>query len=141
MKCPQCNFENEEGSKFCKNCNIPLSKQDYSEDNPYIKKKGNEDQPFKLISNEEEKEETKINMITKMWEDSFHSFEAEGLSVASKEDVTQIIEMLIADKIDPQIFLSNLEALLRGGMPSVKDFFWERRKSLKHQSQYHHLHL
>ena len=38
IKCPQCDFENEEGSKFCKNCNAPLSKQDYSKDNPYIKK-------------------------------------------------------------------------------------------------------
>ena len=67
-KCLLCGFENEEGSKFCKNCYIPLSKQDYAEDNPYIKrrrkrknkKKGNKDQPFELISNEEEKEETKI---------------------------------------------------------------------------------
>jgi len=25
MRCPQCDFENEEGSKFCKNCNEPLS--------------------------------------------------------------------------------------------------------------------
>lgn len=39
IKCPLCDFENEEGSKFCKNCNEPLYKQDYSEDNPYIKKK------------------------------------------------------------------------------------------------------
>jgi hypothetical protein len=38
MKCPQCDFENEEGSKFCKNCNVLFSKQDYSEDNPYTKK-------------------------------------------------------------------------------------------------------
>lgn len=38
IKCPACHFENEEGSKFCKNCNVPLFKQDYSEDNPYIKK-------------------------------------------------------------------------------------------------------
>ena len=53
-KCPLCSFENEEGSKFCKNCNEPLSKQNYSEDNPYIKKKGNEDQPFELISDEED---------------------------------------------------------------------------------------
>jgi len=59
-KCPLCGFENEESSKFCKNCYIPLSKQDYSEDNPYIKKKINEDQSFELISNEEEKEEIKI---------------------------------------------------------------------------------
>jgi len=42
IKCPQCDFANEEGSKFCSNCNIPLIKQDYSEDNPYIKKKGKE---------------------------------------------------------------------------------------------------
>jgi hypothetical protein len=68
MKCPLCDFENEEGSKFCKNCYIPLSKQGYSEDNPYIKrrrkrrnkKKVNNDQPFELIKNEEEKEATKI---------------------------------------------------------------------------------
>lgn len=64
IKCPLCGFENEEGSKFCKNCNEPLSKQDYSEDNPYIrrrrkkrnKKKGNKDQPFEFIK----KKETKI---------------------------------------------------------------------------------
>jgi RNase P subunit RPR2 len=54
IKCPLCDFENEEGNKFCKNCNEPLSKQNYSEDNPYTKKKGNEDQPFELISNEED---------------------------------------------------------------------------------------
>jgi len=57
IKCPQCDFENEEGSKFCKNCNEPLFKQGYSEDNPYIKKMGNEDQPFELISNEEDEED------------------------------------------------------------------------------------
>ena len=59
IKCPQCDFENEEGSKFCKNCNEPLSKQDYSEDNPYIKEGGNEDQSFKLISDEEASKITK----------------------------------------------------------------------------------
>jgi len=53
INCPLCDFENEEGSKFCKNCNEPLFKQDYSKDNTYIKKKGNEDQSFKLVSNEE----------------------------------------------------------------------------------------
>jgi len=60
IKCPLCAFENEEGSKFCKNCNEPLFKQRYSEDNPYIKKKRNEDKPFESISKKEEKEETKI---------------------------------------------------------------------------------
>jgi len=60
IKCPSCGFENEEGSKFCKNCNEPLFKQGYSEDNPYAKKKGNEDQPFELISDEEADEEVKV---------------------------------------------------------------------------------
>jgi len=30
IKCPLCGFENEEGSKFCSNCNEPLFKQEYS---------------------------------------------------------------------------------------------------------------
>jgi len=62
-------------------------------------------------------------MIQKMWEDLFNSSEAEGLSIASKGDVEQIIDILIADKIDPQAFLPNLEALLREGLPSINDFF------------------
>jgi len=53
IKCPLCGFENEEGSKFCKNCNELLSKQGYSEDNPYTKEAGNEALPFELISDEE----------------------------------------------------------------------------------------
>ena len=65
IKCPLCDFENEEGNKFCKNCNEPLYKQDYSEDNPYIKKRGNEDQPFELISSEEDEEDEIRNEIEK----------------------------------------------------------------------------
>jgi hypothetical protein len=53
IKCPSCGFENEEGSKFCKNCNEPISKQGHSKDNSYIKEARNEDQPFELISDEE----------------------------------------------------------------------------------------
>ena len=67
-------------------------------------------------------------MITKIWRDLFHSSEAEGLSIAPKEDVEQIIDLLIEDKIDPKIFLSNLEALLRGGIPSFNDFFKTEEK-------------
>ena len=47
-------------------------------------------------------------MIRKLWKGLFNSSEAEGLSIASKEDVEHIIDMLIADKINPQVFLSNL---------------------------------
>ncbi|GAG57772.1 unnamed protein product [marine sediment metagenome] len=63
LKCPLCDFENEEGSKFCKNCNEPLFKQRYSEDNPYLKKRENKDQPFEFISNNEEKEEKEETKI------------------------------------------------------------------------------
>ena len=56
IKCPLCGFENEEGSKFCKNCNEPILKQDHSKDNTYIKEARNEDQPFELISDEEDYE-------------------------------------------------------------------------------------
>jgi hypothetical protein len=59
IKCPLCSFENEEGSKFCKNCNEPLFKQEYSEDTPYIKEVKNDDQPFELISDEEAYEITR----------------------------------------------------------------------------------
>lgn len=62
-------------------------------------------------------------MIRKLWKDLFNSSEEEGLSIASKEDGEQIINMLIADKIDPQVFLSNLTALLREGAPSFNDFW------------------
>ena len=65
-KCPLCDFENEEGSKFCKNCNEPLSKKEYSEDNPYIKKEGNENQPFKSISDEEAKKKNRIEKEERM---------------------------------------------------------------------------
>jgi len=75
IKCPLCDFENEEGSKFCTNCNEPLSKLGFSDDNPYLKrvekkeetveeewipdnkKRREKDQTFELISNEEDEED------------------------------------------------------------------------------------
>ena len=40
IKCPQCDFENEEGSKFCSNCNIPIIKPEASDfkEYPYSKR-------------------------------------------------------------------------------------------------------
>jgi len=66
IKCPQCDFENEEGSKFCKNCNEPLVKfkSPNAIENPYIKIE-EEDQPFELISNEEDEEDKIRNKIEK----------------------------------------------------------------------------
>jgi hypothetical protein len=35
IKCPLCDFENEEGSKFCSKCNIPLIKPEaFDKENP-----------------------------------------------------------------------------------------------------------
>jgi uncharacterized membrane protein YvbJ len=49
IKCPLCGFENEEGSKFCKNCNEPLVKfkTPNAIENPYIKIE-EEDQNFSI---------------------------------------------------------------------------------------------
>ena len=65
-KCPLCGFENEEGSKFCKNCNEPLIKQGYSEDNPYIKRRGNKNQSFELISDKKVKVETEGGKLKRL---------------------------------------------------------------------------
>lgn len=39
IKCPACDFENEEGTKFCINCNEPLITPKFPDtiENPYIK--------------------------------------------------------------------------------------------------------
>jgi len=66
IKCSLCDFENEEGSKFCKNCNEPLFKQEYSEDNPYIKKRGNKNQSFELIPDKEVKVETEGKKLKRL---------------------------------------------------------------------------
>jgi len=66
IKCPLCDFENEEGSKFCKNCNEPLFKQGYSEDNPHIKKRGNKNQSFELISDKKVKVETEGEKLKRL---------------------------------------------------------------------------
>ena len=53
-KCPLCDFENEEGSKFCSNCNIPLVKPETSDikENPHIKiNKENTETKFDYIIN------------------------------------------------------------------------------------------
>ena len=43
-KCPLCDFENEEGARFCSNCNIPLIKPEAFDikENTHIKIKKKE---------------------------------------------------------------------------------------------------
>lgn len=50
IMCPACDFENENGARFCENCNEPLYKRDYSEDNPYIKKRGTDFDIITILS-------------------------------------------------------------------------------------------
>jgi len=52
IKCPLCDFENEEGSKFCSNCNVPLIKYDKLEKGNVIKNE-KEKKIYSEIKNEE----------------------------------------------------------------------------------------
>jgi hypothetical protein len=47
IKCPLCDFNNEDGARFCSNCNEPLSKPNFSDDNPYLKKVENKEENMK----------------------------------------------------------------------------------------------
>jgi len=141
IKCPRCDCENyftgleDEDTRYCSNCGYPLFKPEDLDirDHAYFKKEENKDKKHNGLGSEYKSFRPKgMNMIKKIWEDLFNSSEAEGLSIASKEDAEQIIDILIADKIDPQIFLSNLEALLREGLPSVNDLFGVEEKK-KHK--------
>jgi hypothetical protein len=58
IKCPQCDFENEEGSSFCIKCNIPLIKYDELEKRNVINKEEEkvdekEEEIYSEIKNEE----------------------------------------------------------------------------------------
>jgi len=53
-------------------------------------------------------------MIKKIWKDNFEMLVKEGVGVISKEDINDAVDMLTANKIDPQVFISNLEVLIRG---------------------------
>jgi len=66
IKCPLCDFGNEEGNKFCANCNEPLFKQGYSVDNPYIKKRGNKNKSFKLIYDKKVRVETEGEKLKRL---------------------------------------------------------------------------
>ena len=58
-------------------------------------------------------------MVYKMWESLLGK---EGLSIASEKEVKEIIEdLLIPDEIDMSTFISNYEALVRGGTPSATE--------------------
>lgn len=64
ITCPLCDFENEEGNKFCHNCNIPLIKPEASDikENPHIKiKKENSENKLDYIVNKIDDAATKFH--------------------------------------------------------------------------------
>jgi len=61
-----------------------------------------------------------MDTIYKIWEGVLGE---EGLSIASEKEVRKVIEdFIIPDKINPLAFSDNYETLLRGGMPSAREF-------------------
>jgi len=63
IKCPLCDFENEEGSKFCKNCNEPLIIQEFSKDNPFIKREAEDEGWIPDIKKRREKDQPDIKDV------------------------------------------------------------------------------
>jgi len=51
-------------------------------------------------------------MTQKIWENIFNAKEINFLE-SSMEEIDQVVDMLVADRIDPGIFLSNLNVLLQ----------------------------
>ena len=124
IKCPQCDFENEEGSKFCKKCNEPLFKQDYSEDNPYIKKKGNEDQPFELISDEEDEIRNGIELVEILkgkLEKAFND------NITAKEKIDVKLQVHVGEGI---VVTDQRVMIIKAGIVGGAGFFGANCKSL-----------
>ena len=134
-KCSVCDYENEEGTKFCSNCNEPLSKPGFSNDNPYLKrdekkdenmeeewipdnkKRREKDQPFELISDEEAYE------IKRKSEKKF------GFKLVSKK--TLIILMILV-AIAAVAIISNYLLELKNEEKTTMDTLYENlEKSMK----------
>lgn len=85
LKCPSCGFENEKDARFCENCEEPLP-------NPYTKKRKDEDQSFKLTSDEEVKTKNRIEKEERMRAEAKVKAEKE---IKEKEQKKQSTSFLI----------------------------------------------
>ncbi|MBA7572559.1 hypothetical protein ES708_14342 [subsurface metagenome] len=88
MKCPLCDFENEEGARFCSNCNTPLvnPKTPNTTKNPYIKTK-------------KEKQETKLDYIVNKIDDAATKFHesreySEPYERGNKKGIKQLLGLI-----------------------------------------------
>ena len=66
-------------------------------------------------------------MTKKMWKNIFDSSTMKILSIDSKEDVDDMINLFLLDKIDPQAFFANLETLF--GVTTFSGLLEEKKQS------------
>ena len=53
-------------------------------------------------------------MVKEIWKNLFESSVKEKAEIIAKEDIDKAVDMFTSDKIDPQVFISNLEILIHG---------------------------
>jgi hypothetical protein len=110
IKCPQCDFENEEGNKFCSNCNIPLKKPDAFDikENPHIKIK-------------KEKQETKLDYVINKIDDAaikFHESRksSEPVERGNKKGTKQLLGLIGSAVLFVGVFTPIVSIPLMGNM-------------------------
>jgi hypothetical protein len=110
IKCPQCDFENEEGSKFCSNCNIPLNKPEAFDikENPYIKIK-------------KENSETKLDYIVNKIDDATTKFHesreySEPYERGNKKGIKQLLGLIGSAVLFVGVFAPIVSIPIMGNM-------------------------
>ena len=53
-------------------------------------------------------------MIKKLWKDNFELLSKASIGGISREDINDAVEMVITDRINPKVFISNFEVLISG---------------------------
>jgi hypothetical protein len=78
-------------------------------------------------------------MTKKIWKDIFNE-EVADLLECSLEETDQVVDMLVEDRIDPGIFLSNLEALLQTNTSPLTNMGSLNGKTTKQEASHSILH-
>ncbi len=110
IKCPLCDFENEEGNKFCSSCNIPLIKPETSNirENPHIKIK-------------KEKQETKSDYIINKIDDAATKFHesresSEPFERGNKKGTKQLLGLIGSAVLFVGVFTPIVSIPIMGNM-------------------------
>jgi len=110
IKCPLCDFENEEGARFCSNCNTPLvkPKTPNATNNPYIK-----------IN--KEKPETKLDYIVNKIDDAATKFHesresSEPYEKGNKKGTKQLLGLIGSALLFVGVFAPIVSIPIMGNM-------------------------